>query len=84
VFKLSLLLMAGLTVLIAIGLRWREERVAEQRPRQPRAAATGLVAGWVAGQKRKLNRWVTAAALAALATMLVLGGLNWLRIWQGG
>ncbi len=81
--KLSLFLMAGLTVAIALGLRWREERVAAQRPPQRRQPG-GIAAGWVAMQKRKLNRWVTAAALAALVTMLVLGGVNWLRIWQAG
>jgi hypothetical protein len=81
--KLSLLMMAGLTVLIAIGLRWREDRMAMQRSPVPRTVGGGLAAGWIALQKRKLNRWVTAAALAALATMLLLGGLNWLRIWQG-
>ncbi len=76
--KLSLFVMAGLTVLIAIGLRWREERVTALRP-----AVAPARGGWLALQKRKLNRWVTAAALAAVATMLVLGGINWLRIWQG-
>jgi hypothetical protein len=39
--------------------------------------------GWVAAQKHKLNRWITAAALAALTTLLVLGGVHWLRVWQG-
>jgi len=34
-------------------------------------------------QKRTANRWVTAAAIAALATILLLGGLQWLRVWQG-
>jgi hypothetical protein len=81
--KLSLLVMVGLTVLIAIGLRWREDRLAAARPpaRAPRGGS--LAAGWIAGQKRKLNRWVTAAALAAVATMLLFGGINWLRIWNG-
>lgn len=74
--KLSLLVMAGLTVLVAIGLRWREERVAILRP------SVGPRPGFIATQKRKLNRWVTAAAIAAVATMLLLGGLNWLRVWQ--
>ena len=40
-------------------------------------------AGWVELQKHKLNRWLTAATLATLVTMLVLGGLHWLRVWQG-
>jgi hypothetical protein len=38
---------------------------------------------WLGQQKKKLNRWVTAAALAAVATLLFLGGINWLRVWQG-
>ena len=79
--KLSLAMMIGLTVLIAIGLRWREERVAALKP--PTQRGRGLAEGWVAAQKRKLNRWATAAALAALATMLLLGGINWLRVWNG-
>jgi hypothetical protein len=81
--KLSLLVMIGLTVAIAIGLRWREDRVATLRPRQPAPRSGSIAAAWVAGQKRKLNRWVTAAALAAIATMLLFGGINWLRIWNG-
>lgn len=70
--KLSLLVMIGLTIVFATGLRWRQERVPAPRQAQ----------GFVAAQKRKLNRWVTAAALGAVATMVILGGLNWLRIWQ--
>ena len=81
--KLSLLVMAGLTVLIAIGLRWREERVTALRPPPRPSQGGGIAAGWVALQKRKLNRWVTAAALAAVTTMLLFGGINWLRIWNG-
>jgi len=87
VAKLSLFLMAGLTVAIALGLRWREERMAAMRPpaRPTRGGPKGgIAAGWMAMQRRKLNRWVTAAALAALVTMLLLGGVNWLRIWQAG
>jgi hypothetical protein len=34
--------------------------------------------------KRKVNRWITAAALAALATMLALGGVQWVRVWVAG
>ena len=73
--KLSLLILLVLTVLIAFGLRWREERLpavrAAQRP------------GWLDQQKHKLNRWMTAATLATLVTILMLGGLHWLRVWQG-
>ena len=71
-FKASLLLMALLTVLAAMGLRWREGNA---------APPAGL--GWVEKQKRTANRWVTAATIAALATILLLGGLQWLRVWQG-
>jgi hypothetical protein len=79
VIKLSLFVMVGLTVAIAFGLRWREGRMPQARVApNPR----GLAEGWVASQKRKVNRWFTAAALAALVTMLFLGGINWLRIWQ--
>jgi hypothetical protein len=77
--KTSLFIMLGLTVLFAIGLRWREERVAVLRP-----AATPRRKGFLAAQKHRLNRWLTAATLAALTTLLVLGGLHWLRVWQGG
>ena len=73
--KASLVIMAVLTVLFSIGLRWREQRVATIRP-PPRT-------GWIAAQKRKANRWVTAAMLAALTTIIVLGGLHWLRVLQG-
>jgi hypothetical protein len=34
----------------------------------------------VARGKRTMNRWVTAAALAAASTMLLMGGLHWLRV----
>jgi hypothetical protein len=75
--KASLVLMVALTVLISIGLRWREERTAALRP------AKGPRPGFVAQQKLKLKRWINAAALAALVTLVVLGGLHWLRVWQG-
>ena len=75
--KTSLFILAGLTVLISIGLRWREERVGTLRP------VAGPRRGWVAAQKHKLNRWLTAATLAAVLTLLVLGGLHWLKVWQG-
>ncbi|NKC29574.1 hypothetical protein [Falsiroseomonas selenitidurans] len=73
--KASLLFMVVLTVLIATGLRWREQRL----PLVAKQKRLGLVARG----KKGLDRWVTAAALAALATLLVLGGLQWLNVWQG-
>jgi hypothetical protein len=76
VVKLSLVIMAVLTVLIAMGLRWREGRV-PQVARQKKLDILGR-------GKKGLDRWVTAAALAAVVTIVVLGGLNWLRVWQGG
>lgn len=71
--KTSLLLMVVLTVLSAMALRWREKRGAVAEPGR----------GWVERQKRHANRWVTAAAIAAVITLGVLGGLQWLRVWQG-
>jgi hypothetical protein len=72
--KASIAVMAVLTVLVAIGLRWREERM---------GAAPARRLGFIATQKRKLNRWVTAAAIAAIGTTVILGGLHWLRVLQG-
>jgi hypothetical protein len=76
---MSLLVMAALTLLIRMGLRWREERIAAIRP-----PAKGPRHGWLAAQKHAANTWVTAAALAALATIALLGGLHWLRYLQEG
>ena len=78
--KMSLLVMAVLTVLIFMGLRWREERMAaEAKP-----TVKGPRPGWLATQKRAVNRWVTAAAIAALTTIALLGGLHWVRELSGG
>jgi hypothetical protein len=73
--KASLLIMAVLTVLIAMGLKWREQR-APQVTAQKRLSV-------LARGKKGLDRWVTAAALAALFTLLVFGGLQWLNVWVG-
>ena len=73
--KASLLAMLVLTVLFAMGLRWREDRMATAR--------TASRLNIVARGKRTVNRWVTAAALAAASTMLIMGGLHWLRISIG-
>ncbi len=70
--KFSVLIVAVLTVLIATGLRWRDERMASA-PRR----------GLVAGMKYKANRWVTAATLAVVLTLVILGGVHWLNIWVG-
>ena len=73
--KASLLAMAVLTILIAMGLRWREERLATtQRPPRLDIIARG---------KRTANRWVTAAAIAAASTMLLMGGIHYLRLYFG-
>lgn len=74
--KLSLVAMVVLTVLIAIGLRWREQR-APQVARRERL-------GVLARGRKGVDRWVTAAALAAVVTLLIFGGVNWLRVWTGG
>ena len=78
--KLSLFVMVALTVLIGMGLRWREDRMAALRPPAGKAPR----AGWLTTKKRTVDRWVTAAAIGAVATIVLLGGMNWLRIWQGG
>lgn len=70
--KISLLAMMVLTVLIATGLRWREQRLATAK-RAPRLDI-------VTRTKHAANRWVTAAALAAATTMIVLGGIHWIRL----
>jgi len=70
--RASVLAMGLLTVLIAMGLRWRENRLATANPR-PRQ-------GMVARGKRTIDRWVTAAAIATGATLIILGGLHWLRL----
>ncbi len=70
--KTSLLLMTLLTVLVAVGLRWRQGRV----PAVAALAQRGVLARAQAG----LDRWVTAAAIAAVATIAILGGLHWLRL----
>ncbi len=79
--KMSLLVMAVFTVLIFMGLRWREERMASAAKPAVKGARPG---GWLATQKRTVNRWVTAAAIAALATIVLLGGLHWIRELSGG
>ena len=70
--KASLLALGVLTVLIAMGLRWREDRL----PAIQRAPRLGMVARG----KRTIDRWVTAAAIATAATLIIMGGLHWLRL----
>jgi hypothetical protein len=78
--KASLLIMAVLTVLISMLLSWRERRMAvpppppTRRPRRP--------PGLIARGKASFDRWITAAAVAAILTTAVLGGLHWLRVFQ--
>ena len=74
--KASVFIVAVLTVLIAMGLRWREQRM-------PQVAQQKRI-GLLGRGKKGLDRWVTAAAIAVVVTLVVLGGLNWLRVWQGG
>jgi len=74
--KASFLIVVVLTVLIAMGLRWREQRM-------PQVAAQKRI-GLLARGKKGIDRWVTAAAIAVVVTLAVLGGLNWLRVWTGG
>lgn len=74
--KASFAVMVFLTVATFWLLTWRERRA----PRN--SAAKGVVQGWVARQKATANRWVTAAAIAAGGTTLLMGGLHWLRVWH--
>lgn len=67
--KSSLLIMAVLTVIFAIGLKAREVR---QEGRVRLADRPG----------RWIRRWTNAAALATILTLLVMGGLHWLRVGQ--
>ncbi|TCI00907.1 hypothetical protein EJV46_00160 [Roseococcus sp. SYP-B2431] len=73
--KASVFLMLVLTVLVFMGLRWRERRTTTALP--------GPRLGWIARQRAQADRWVTAAAIAAVGTTVLLGGLHWLRVWQG-
>lgn len=73
--KASVFLMVVLTVLVFMGLRWRDQRMTTAKP-APRL-------GWIARQRAQADRWVTAAAIAAIGTTVLLGGLHWLRVWQG-
>jgi hypothetical protein len=75
--KASLAVMVTLTVVIAYALRWREGRMAAQARGAP---SRPVVLGWVARQKAAANRWVTAAAIAAIGTTVVIGGLHWLKV----
>ena len=78
--KASLLIMTVLTVLISMLLSWRERRMAAARPAVP--ARQQRRPGFLARGKVSLDRWVTAAAIAAILTIAVLGGLHWLRVLQ--
>jgi hypothetical protein len=72
--KASVLIVLVLTVLIAMGLRWREQRMPQ--------VATQRRLGLIGRGKKGLDRWVTAAALAVVVTLVVLGGLHWIRVWM--
>ncbi|WBV43792.1 hypothetical protein [Pseudoroseomonas cervicalis] len=77
--KASLLLMLVLTLLIGMGLRWRQERLPQVAAASPRGRARKP--GLLARGKARLDLWITAAALASVATILLMGGLHWIRIW---
>jgi hypothetical protein len=77
--KASLLLMLLLTVVVGMGLRWRDARMGSPALAAERRRRQGLVARGKAG----IDRWVTAAAIATLATIVLIGGLHWIRVWIG-
>ena len=73
-FRVSVIVVLVLTVLIATGLRWREERLGTA----PKHRAFDIVGR----AKHGVNRWFTAAAFAVIVTVVVMGGLQWLRLWN--
>jgi hypothetical protein len=75
--KASIAMLVVLTALVFLALGWRERRLAAQAAKPPPRL------GWLARQKARANRLLTAAAIAAVGTMLLLGGLHWLRVLQG-
>jgi hypothetical protein len=85
--KASLLLMLGLTVLVAMTLRWRERHYPTAPPPQPPGQPTARSRrarrpSLLREGKRTLDRWVTAAAIAACLTIVLMGGLHYLKLWQ--
>ncbi|MCI0754545.1 hypothetical protein [Teichococcus vastitatis] len=76
--KASLLLMVLLTLLIGMGLRWRQDRLP-----QVTAARRGPRPGLMARGKARIDLWITAAAIASLISLLMMGGLHWIRVWLG-
>ena len=72
--RASVVVVLILTVLIATGLRWREEK----RGEAPKHGFFDIVGR----TKHSVNRYVTAAALAVVVTVVVMGGLQWLRLWN--
>ncbi|ONG47310.1 hypothetical protein BKE38_23995 [Pseudoroseomonas deserti] len=82
--KASLLIMLLLTVMVGMGLRWRQARMEASRqaaapaPRGRRAAARP---GFLARGKAGIDLWITAAAIASLVTILLMGGLHWIKVW---
>lgn len=71
--KASVLLMAAITVGIAVLLGRLEQRAGRPTPRDLATRS-----------KRALNRWVNAAALAVLITLAVMGGIHWWRVFGAG
>jgi hypothetical protein len=81
--KASLLIMTVLTVLISMLLSWRERRMSAARPAIPAPRGRAPRApGLVARSKASFDRWMTAAAIAAIVTIAVLGGLHWIRVFH--
>ena len=72
--RASVVVVLILTFVIATGLRWREEK-------QGKAPKHGFL-DIIGRTKHSLNRYVTAAALAVVVTVVVMGGLQWLRLWN--
>ena len=81
--KASLLIMTVLTVLISMLLSWRQRRMATPAlPQRRDGRSPGRPPGLMARARLNLDRWITAAAIAALLTIALLGGLHWIRVFQ--
>ncbi|WP_160000678.1 hypothetical protein [Roseomonas sp. 18066] len=86
--KASLLIMLLLTIMVGMGLRWRQGRLEATRlaaaraaPAPPRGRRASARPGLLARGKAGIDLWITAAAIASVVTILLMGGLHWIKVW---
>lgn len=87
--KASLLIMLLLTIMVGMGLRWRQDRMAGAAASRRAAlpATRGKPGrkparpGFLARGKAGIDLWITAAAIASVATILLMGGMHWIKVW---